>query len=253
MLEYITSGAGHPILVLVNGAGGPLEGWYKIYPALERMGTVFAYNRPGTGGSTAPHVPQTGNVVVTMLRALLEEAGLSPPYLLVGHSLGGLYVNLFARCFPHDVAGVVLLDAAAPDDVALQTTHQTLLHRVINGLLALLPNNAAHASNSESAWVTETIQQIAAAGPFPDVPLLVVTGGKAPPRWLASQTALQLRQQNQQALARLSRHGRQIIAGRSGHFPQFTEPDLVIEAIRTVIDSWQQRTTTTGTSPEAPT
>ncbi len=126
-LEYAVSGSGKPVIVLVNGAGGPIEGWYKIYAKLEKLGTVFAYNRLGLGGSSKPAEPQTGIVVVETLHTLLNIVGLQPPYVLVGHSLGGLYVNLFARQYPQEVAGAVLLDATAPDDVRMLPQEQSAI------------------------------------------------------------------------------------------------------------------------------
>ncbi len=63
-LEYVTSGKGSPTIVLINGSGGPIEGWYKVYAPLEALGTVVAYNRPGMGGSSKPSEPQTGDVLV---------------------------------------------------------------------------------------------------------------------------------------------------------------------------------------------
>ncbi|WP_257452048.1 alpha/beta fold hydrolase, partial [Archangium lipolyticum] len=63
-LEYIIAGQGSPTIVLVNGAGGPIEGWHRVLEPLSALGTVFAYNRPGIGGSGKPVVPQTGEVIV---------------------------------------------------------------------------------------------------------------------------------------------------------------------------------------------
>jgi pimeloyl-ACP methyl ester carboxylesterase len=128
-IEYATSGMGSPAIVLVNGAGGPLESWHKLLPHIEILGTVLAYNRPGVGRSTKPVEPQTGDVVVRSLRGLLGHLRLSPPYVLVGHSLGGLYVNLYARSFPGEVTGVILLDAAAPEDAGLVSEYSTAIQR----------------------------------------------------------------------------------------------------------------------------
>ena len=129
-LEYVVSGTGSPVIVLVNGSGGPIEGWYKVYAQLAELRTVFAYNRPGVGGSGKPSEPQTGDVVVNTLRELLGCAGLKPPYLLVGHSLGGLFVNLYARSFPSDVTGAVLLDATAPEDVGVMAAHRNVFQHL---------------------------------------------------------------------------------------------------------------------------
>lgn len=248
--EYLLSGSGQPTIVLLNGSGGPVEGWHKFYPAIERLGTVFAYNRPGIGRSDKPDAPQTGETVVATLRELLGTVGATPPYVLVGHSLGGLYANLFARRFPAEVAGVVFLDAAAPGDEILQEQHETPIQRATKRLFGLFDKVVRKDPNAETAFVHETVRQIAAAGPFPAVPLVVVSAGKHPPSLLMSADAVALRAANQRALCALSPHGKQIIAANSGHFPQFTEPDVVIEAIRMVVAC---DTTDVRPSDESPT
>ena len=118
-IEYIASGTSRPTIVLVNGAGGPLDGWSRVFGPLLRFGMVVAYNRPGIGRSSRPTEPQTGALIVGTLRDLLTAIEAPPPYLLLGHSLGGLYVQLFARRLPEDVCGVVMVEAAHPDDRAM--------------------------------------------------------------------------------------------------------------------------------------
>jgi pimeloyl-ACP methyl ester carboxylesterase len=83
--------------------------------------------------------------------------------------------------------------------------------------------------------VGETVREIEAAGPFPDVPLVVVTGGKAPPAWMMSPAAVGARRAHQQDLARMSPQGEQVIAQGSGHFPQLTEPQLVLDVLAQLV------------------
>ncbi|WNG36464.1 alpha/beta hydrolase [Archangium violaceum] len=230
-LEYIIAGQGSPTIVLVNGSGGPIEGWLRVLEPLSALGTVFAYNRPGLGGSGKPVVPQTGEVIVESLRALLLHANLPPPYLLVGHSLGGLAVNLFARTFPAEVSGVVLLDATAPEDVRVMAKHQNGFQRFAQRTLDTIFGKDEF---GETEHVSRTVDLIQRAGPFPDVPLVVVTGGKPAMAWATPAQALAARAEHQRALAALSPQGKQLIASRSGHFPQLTEPEVVVEAVRLV-------------------
>src|SRR4030095_4845876 len=98
-LEYVTTGINGPTVVLINGGGGPLEGWYKIMPKLAEVSKVVAYNRFGIGGSDKPLEPQHGLAIVESLKEMLNALKIQTPFLLVGHSLGGLYANLFARLY----------------------------------------------------------------------------------------------------------------------------------------------------------
>ncbi len=231
-LEYVVSGNGRPAIVLLNGAGVTLEGWRALYPGIEQLGTVFAWNRFGVKGSDSPRLAQTGAVVVASLRELLAYAGLQPPYVLVGHSLGGLYANLFARLYPKEVAAVLFLEATHPRDREVLQQHETQLTRALSKLFSL-PQWLFRANvHAEIEWVSETVDEIAGAGPFPDVPVAVITGGANPPKWLMPPAALQARRDHQQDLARLSPHGEQVIAAKSGHFPQLTEPRLVLDVLQ---------------------
>lgn len=234
-LEYMVSGAGQPTIVLLNGAGVTLEGWRALYPAIEKTGTVFAWNRFGVKGSDEPRLAQTGAVVVASLRELLAYAGLRPPYVLVGHSLGGLHANLFARLYPNEVAAVMFLEAAHPRDQEVLRKHETQLTRALSKLFSL-PQWLFRANvQAEIEWAAETAREIEGAGPFPDVPVAVITGGASPPKWLMSPAALKARHEHQRDLARLSSQGEQVIARRSGHFPQLTEPLLVLDVLQGLV------------------
>ena len=237
-LEYAVAGSGTPTVVLVNGAGGPLAGWGRIWGALVSRTSTFAYNRPGIGGSSKPAVPQAGSHLVSSLTALLTEAQQPPPYLMVGHSLGGLIVNLFARTYPALVAGAVLIEATAPGDPERMAQHEPRLQRLIRGMLRKVSPPSPLA---EIEQVMTTVAEVRQAPPFPAIPLVVVTGTQPAMRWATAPEALEARAEHQRQLVGLSPLGRQIEATRSGHFPQLSEPHLVIGAIREVLDQIRDR------------
>ncbi|HYD61245.1 MAG TPA: alpha/beta hydrolase [Noviherbaspirillum sp.] len=228
-IEYVVAGDGPGTIVLVNGSGGPIEGWHKVFNELAGVARVFAYNRPGVGGSAKPRKPQTGSHMIALLRAALAAAGCRQPYVLVGHSFGGLIVNLFARRHPSDVAAVVMLEATSVDDVDLLPAHETRLQRFVaklaNRLFPLDPN-------TETMHAGATVSEIRAAPPFPPIPLTVVTGGKPAMTWATSADAMAARRLHQRELTSLTPLGRQVLAMKSGHFPQFSEPDMVIAVVK---------------------
>lgn len=234
-LEHVLSGRGRPTLVLFNGSGVTLEGWSRLYPHLERLGRVLAFNRLGVGGSSAPAQPQTGATVLQAARDLLDALALPPPYVLVGHSLGGLYANLFARRHSPDVTGVVLVEATHPLDRDMLQGHEGHLAKVLAKLLSVPPSVFRANLHAELAWLESAAREVEEAGPFPSVPLAVVSAGNEPPRWLVPTAVLRVRRQRQKELARLSPRGTHIVAARSGHFPQLTQPRLVLDAIRAVV------------------
>lgn len=234
-LEYVLSGQGNPPVVLFNGAGMTLGGWRALYPDIERIAATLAWNRFGVEGSDAPQALQSGALVVASIRELLSYAGIEPPYVLVGHSIGGLYANLHARLHPREVAGVLMIESTHPRDDEVLHMDEGRLARSLGKVLALPPWLFRDNLHSEIEAVGHLAREVEAAGAFPAVPLGVITGGVPPPRWLMPPDALQARLAHQQELVRLSPHGEHVIARGSGHFPQLSEPQVVLDAIGRIV------------------
>lgn len=109
------AGSGAPTVVLVPGAGEVSSVWGWIAPEVARDTRVCVYDRAGRGWSDPAPGAQDGVALATDLHELLARAGERPPYVLVGHSFGGLYVRAFAARYPDQTGGVVLLDATHPE------------------------------------------------------------------------------------------------------------------------------------------
>jgi pimeloyl-ACP methyl ester carboxylesterase len=132
------TGTGSPTVVLEPGQGGASSdsGW--VAPAVARDSTVCVYDRAGRGWSDAAEGPQDAAQIAADLHTLLERAQVPGPYVLAGHSFGGLYVQTFAANYPDQVAGLVLLDSTAPKPgPALPATTES--YSVLGRLTALLP------------------------------------------------------------------------------------------------------------------
>lgn len=234
-LEYVISGQGRPVIVLLSGYGVDIDvSWNKVWLKAKAISTVFAYNRFGYGGSDRVKEVQSGSVVIATLRDLLKMKNLEPPYVLVGHSLGGLYANLFARQYPQEVSGMVLIDATYPDQQSTMSGEQSLASRVIVGVLKAI-DRALNARHSELTSEEETALQMKRAGPFPNIPLRVITAGRKPSSWIFSEKEFQIHMTNQRSLSVMSPQGRQIVAEKAGHFVQIEEPELVVRTIAEVV------------------
>ena len=114
-IEYALTGNGDKTVVFENGLGGKMDWWAKVIPELGGNVRAFAYNRPGYGNSDPVASPRDGQHIVEELRQLLSAQQLPPPYILVGHSLGGLYMQLFARLHPDEVSALILVDSTHPE------------------------------------------------------------------------------------------------------------------------------------------
>src|SRR5882672_3624033 len=114
-LNLRCDGEGSPTVILEAGAGDTLATWEWVLPDVRKLTRVCAYDRAGLGRSDPGPKPRTSERIVAELRELLLRAHVPPPYVLVGHSFGGLNVRLFASRNPGEVSGLVLVDATPED------------------------------------------------------------------------------------------------------------------------------------------
>lgn len=113
-LNLYCTGSGSPTVVLDAGLGGSTEDWYKVQPEVAKQTQVCSYDRAGMGFSDPAMTKRDPDAVVEDLHALLHSAGIQPPYVLVGHSIAGLYEVLYANRYPREVAGMVGVDPSRP-------------------------------------------------------------------------------------------------------------------------------------------
>ena len=109
------AGEGTPTVILDSGLGDSYVSWRKVQPEIAKFTRVCSYDRAGIGYSDSSSQPRTSKVIAGELHALLQAAGVPPPYVLVGHSMGGYDVRVFASIYRNEVAGMVLVDASHPD------------------------------------------------------------------------------------------------------------------------------------------
>lgn len=218
-----TLGESGPPVVFVAGLGNAATTWHSVAGLIASFARVVLYDRAGLGKSL-PLVdttsPVTADRVAAQLHALLAAAALPPPYILVGHSLGGLYAQMFAKRYPKEVLGVVLLDSSstdAPDELKTRAR--------------LEPGTAAYL---EQEGIPQSNRQVADAGPFPDVPLTVIAATDHGPHFKEWEPTLM---RLQRGLAALSPRASFIVAEGSGHDVQVDRPDTVVEAVRRLADT----------------
>jgi pimeloyl-ACP methyl ester carboxylesterase len=236
------SGGDGPTVVLESGLGDPAAPWAGLVPGIAGFARVVSYDRPNTEASASDPAPtpRTGADVVADLHAMLEAAAIPGPYVLVGHSIGGIFVRLYASQYPDDVAGLVLVDASHEDQVS------RMAEFVPPELLAM----ASQASNAEGIDLDASFAQMKearTATPLRPMPLVVLSAGQIDPAtwpdgWPLKEQA-QLHDELQADLAGLVPGGRLIVAEQSGHYIQHTQPDLVLDAIRQVVEAVQDPAT----------
>lgn len=257
------TGSGEPTVILEPGLGGTSAAWGWIAPTVAAHTRVCVYDRAGRGRSEPAPEPQDGDQIATDLHTLLERAGVTGPLVVVGHSLGGLYVLDYAARYPQQVAGMVLVDATPPtaftslpdypaifDMLTTMTGMSPGLARLgvtqlVNGLSdAELPSPArdqvradsstagqARSERDELAMVPTMMARAGAVTDLGDLPLSVLTASvDTQTGWLTAQTDLA-------ALSGNSVH--QVVAG-AGHqslLDNQSDAAIVSRAIAMVVDA----------------
>ncbi|MBV9304463.1 MAG: alpha/beta hydrolase [Acidobacteriaceae bacterium] len=130
-LNLNCTGEGGPLVVLDSGLGGSSLDWLRVQRGIAKFTRVCSYDRAGYGWSDPSPMPRTSLQIATELRELLASAEERGPYLLVGHSFGGYNVRMFAKLYPSDVAGMVLVDAEHPDEEMRQKRLQDALPALV--------------------------------------------------------------------------------------------------------------------------
>jgi pimeloyl-ACP methyl ester carboxylesterase len=264
------TGQGTPTVILDSGLGDSYVSWLKVQPQIAKFTRVCSYDRAGLGYSDySPH-PRTSRVMAQELHTLLQNAGASPPYVLVGHSMGGYNVRLYASFYRSEVTGMVLVDSSHPEQEkrfpqALNDMDKTWVREQefltfstpvgIPRLLGFCGDDAAvraadcnFHSYREGFTVLKTFSESAAqaatAGSLGDLPLAVLSHDPDLPQPEIPADLVkpmnEAWEQMQDELAHLSTRGTRAVAKNSSHYIQLDRPEVVIEAIRGVVDQSRQ-------------
>jgi pimeloyl-ACP methyl ester carboxylesterase len=263
---------GKPTVILESGLGGTSLDWRKVQPGVAHFTRVCSYERAGYGWSDSSPNPRTSQQIVTELHTLLVKASVPGPYVLVGHSFGGLQVQLFAFVYPQEVAGLVLVDSQSGDLINRSSTFRTFISQQAKSLsifsllapfgltrlateVGIAPVNFqgyppdvqpiakafveqtrfSSSAHDEAVGMEQSMSQVRAARhPLGKIPLVVLTRGVFTP---SDEKALWLKLQ--QDLVHLSSIGKQVMALHSGHAIMLDQPDLVIAAIKQVVTGEQ--------------
>lgn len=222
-----------PSVIFIAGLGDSHETWNEIQEIISRETSTFSYDRAGIGKSEAAPVPRTCLDLVKELSALLRSLKIEPPYVLVGHSFGGLVARLFVSLNPELVSGMVLVDAA-PEYKELA------YEKVLSGELAL-GNREYYENpmlNSEKIDKITSYKQIVDHMKQSDIPLSIITRGLPDTyneKW-PNEAILEIEQKLQAEFQQLSTLSKYRVATKSRHYIHRDEPEIVIEEILTMLN-----------------
>jgi pimeloyl-ACP methyl ester carboxylesterase len=216
-------GEGNPTVILEAANLGMSAHWVRVQQQLAQGTRVCSYDRAGLGWSERGPEPRDARQISSELHTLLKGAGTEGPYVLVGHSYGGLYARMYAARYSEEVAGVVLVDSSHPEQFTRSPEGRAMYERTRRigafipwltrlGVIRLTNFYPAHpdlpsqqreqieAFNSSTRQVSTTVEEFSATpqtnaqvrsmGSFGDKPLAVISAGEQSPGWLEMQNEL---------------------------------------------------------------
>jgi len=114
-LHIDVKGTGSPAVICIAGATAFSIDWALVVPEISKITKVVTYDRPSLAWSDPGPMPRTFQQDIFELHSLLQKSGVKPPYILMGHSLGGIIARLFEKKYPDEVKGLILIDATSED------------------------------------------------------------------------------------------------------------------------------------------
>ena len=244
-LYLYCTGTGSPTVILEAGLEGDDITWKEVQPQVAQFTRVCSYDRAGLAHSDYGPTPRDAELSVTDLHTLLTKAEIAPPYVLVGHSFGGLLIRRYAFDYPDEVDGMIFVDALHEDwwEAALNLLpppSATDSSRLASFRNYLTDGWRDPSSNFEAMDIPAVVEQVRETGDFGDLPIRVLTAEKftvlnpgLPPDLEAGLASLFHDLQGR--LAALSTVGSQVVITDSGHNMPRENPQAVVDAIRNML------------------
>ena len=231
-------GTGSPTVILDSGLGSDSNAWLTVMPRVQGSARICAYDRAGLGRSDpAPTTPRTSLDMVTDLHNLLKNAHIEGVYVLVGASIAGFNVRLYASEYPQEVVGIVMVDASHPDQLARFLAALPPESSDESGALQELRRSLSEPIQSrEEMDIEASAAQVRATGLLGNIPLTVLTAGAES----ATEIDIKLDEvwlEMQKELAALSSNSTHIVVPDANHCIQCDAPDVVADAILNVVNA----------------
>lgn len=217
---------GKATIVMDAGYGDYSKAWESVINEVSMLSDVFIYDRAGLGKSESSSNRRTSREMVKELNGLLNEAEIKPPYILVGHSFGGVNTRLYATEYHTEVCGLILVDSTP------ENYRERFLPTMPEELQQAYNNQFVYEGNYDE--FIESLNQLKEARRKLNVPLIVLSAGK---KAHYSEESQVLWNEMQKEILGISSNGKFIIAENSAHYIQNDEPEIIVSAIKAMIDN----------------
>jgi pimeloyl-ACP methyl ester carboxylesterase len=225
-VKLVGENNGKPTIVMESGYGDYSNAWDPVISEISMLSNVLIYDRAGLGKSESSSNSRTSREMVKELKELLIEAKIEPPYILVGHSFGGVNLRLYATEYPNEVCGLILVDST-PEDY-----RERFLPTMSKEFQQAYNKQFVYEGNYDEFM--ESLKQLKESKRQLDVPLIVLSAGK---KAHYSEESQVLWNEMQKEISKISSNSEFIIAENSTHYIQNDEPEVVVSAIKTLVDN----------------
>jgi pimeloyl-ACP methyl ester carboxylesterase len=264
-LHIYCTGSGSPTVILDFGLDGSYLDWFYVQPQIAQFARVCSYDRAGYGWSDSSSKPRLPSIMSEELHTLLAKAGEKSPYILVGHSFGALDLRMYAHKFPDEVAGVVLVDGSHPDELLPFYWQKKSWIRMMQYTMPFgLPRWRKWCGGGppEAGFVRQAIgcrakpfathyrqwsdfpasaEEVRGLGGLGNLPLMVISRDPERTPENPVDPLFNKREQHwkklQLSLTQLSTNSTQVIAKGSGHSIPSARPDVIVAAVRTLVEN----------------
>jgi len=224
-LRMHLTGEGSPAVVFECFGPANLEIWNRVQPEVARFARAVSYDHGGYWGSEPGLKPRDARQIARELHSALRNANVHPPFILVGYSFGGPYARVYAGMYPEDVAGIVLVDPTQEEFMTWLKQHYPEINRVTE-------KHRIAQDEWGSQWLS--LNQ-ARETKLPDVPLALITGMR--PHDMLTRNLLPRWFEAHRNWLREFPHAKHIVTTNSGHDVVFSDPELVIDAVREMAEN----------------
>ncbi|WP_461100191.1 alpha/beta fold hydrolase [Telluribacter humicola] len=252
---------GQPVVVFESGYGTPMDNWDRVLKGVSELAPLITYDRPGIGESEPDNEMPTIKNVSDKLIKVLNQLEIKPPYILVGHSLGGMYVRGFAVYFPEVLAGLVIIDPAdftenhqnKRDYYKPLGWDEARIDKEVAGIVSFLEdrNRDAPPSIKEEGIVLADLRKTEfkeiTESPLPNIPVHIITGGRfdapedsrTPENIAKFRSKMRVRGGRWMDVVQSVDKGMLFYSGDAGHFVHYDDPELLVASIKLVLQDYE--------------
>jgi pimeloyl-ACP methyl ester carboxylesterase len=226
-LQLLVGGQGSPAVIFEGGFGAGIASWSRVQKDVAAFAQTVSYDRAGLGQSDPGPKPRSAKQIASELHVALQKSGIKPPYVMVGHSFGGIYVRVFADMYPSEVVGMVLIDPSQ------ETFNDWLIKNQPDRVKASESNiaKAGEGVQAEFVSVDTSYSQARAAKVPAGIPVTVLTATEDESMPVEARKVWIEKHKEWLSTVPGSKH---VVVEKASHFIQAQQPAVVIEAIKQV-------------------